>query len=197
MGFLTDAEKGDLHIINMALHVVGGGAFTPEAARVVEHEEFFIARIQDTDLASVYSFDPASQTKVAIERIATGQIGFEEGAQHISREFSRLHGGTKRDGAFFIFELQSEAENTKIYSLIKYDYREAIEQSDADHGPLLRRIVHAFIADKKAIQKSAIVRVINGAAELAISTRDRMKPAPAIGDYFASFLRMRSIIPIL
>lgn len=188
MGFLTDVEKSDLRIISMALHVVGGGEFTPEAAREVEHEEFFVARIQDTDIASVYSFDPESQTKAAIERIATGQVGFEEGAQHISREFSRLHGGASRDGAFFIFELESDAQNTKIYSLIKYDYREAIEQSNADHGPLLRRIVHAFIADKKAIQKSALVRVVNGVAELAISTRDRMKQAPAIGDYFASFL---------
>lgn len=191
MGFFTDAERESLAIGSMILHVVGGEDFTPEAARVVEHEEFFISRILDTDVAPVYSFVPESQTKAELERIASGQITFEAGAQALSREFSRLHVGSSRDGAFFIFELRTTEPTTRLYSLIKYDYREAIEQSQENGGNLLRRIVHAFIADKKAIQKSAVVRVKNGVAELAISTRDRMKPPPAIGSYFETFLNAK------
>lgn len=172
----------------MILHVVGGDDFTPEPARPVEHEEFFISRILDTDVAPVYSFVPQSQTKSELERIASGQVTFELGAQTLSREFSRLHVGSSRDGALFVFELRTADPDTRLYSLIKYDYREAIEQSQENGGNLLRRIVHAFIADKRAIQKSAIVRVSNGVAEPAISTRDRMKQAPAIGGYFENFL---------
>lgn len=188
MGFLTVDEIGSLHITNMILHVVGDEAFAPEPARAVEHEEFFIARIHDTDVSPVYSFKETSNTKTQIERIATSAISFEEGSQVLSREFSRLHVGSSRDGAFFIFELSTHDPETKIYSLIKYDYREAIEQATVDEGGLLRRIVTAFIADKKAIQKSAIVRVIHGSADLAISAQDRMKASPEIGDYFATFL---------
>ena len=188
MGFITEDENGSLHITNMILHVVGGGEFVPEAARAVEHVEFFIARIRDTDVSPVYSFEQTSNTKSQIERIATGDVSFEEGAQALSRDFSRLHVGSSRDGALFIFELSTHDPETKLYSLVKYDYREAIEQSTADEGGLLRRIVTAFIADKKAIQKSTIVRVVGGVAELPISTRDRMKSSPDIGDYFAAFL---------
>lgn len=188
LAFFTDDEIGSLHITNMILHVVGDGVFSPEPARAVEHEEFFIARIRDTDVSPVYSFDENSNTKAQIERIATDAVSFEEGAQELSREFSRLHVGSSRDGAFFIFELSTHDPETKIYSFVKYDYREAIEQAGVDEGGLLRRIVTAFIADKKAIQKSTVIRVTSGVAELPISARDRMKSSPEIGDYFATFL---------
>lgn len=188
MGFFTDEEIGSLHITNMILHVVGGGDFSPQPARAVEHEEFFIARICDTDVSAVYSFNENSSTKAMIEQMAAGTMAFEAGAQDLSRQFSRLHVGSSRDGALFIFELSTHDPRTTIYSFVKYDYREAIEQSSENEGGLLRRIVTAFIADKKAIQKSTIIRVVDRIAELPISTRDRMKPAPEIGDYFATFL---------
>jgi len=190
LGFLTDTESASLRITNMILHVVGEDGFTPEPARQVEHAEFFIERIRNTDVSAVYGFDPASQTKAQIERIATRADAFEPGAQALSREFSRLHVTSSREGAFFIFELSVEDPAVRIYSLIKYDFREAIEQSDTAAGSLLRRIVNAFIADKKAIQKSALVRVENGIAEAAVSARDRVKQAPEIGDYFAAFLHV-------
>lgn len=191
MSFLTDEENRSLRITNMILHVVGEEGFIAERARPVEHAEFFIERIRHTDVSAVYGFDAASQTKAQIERIASGQDTFEAGAQALSREFSRLHVATSREGAFFIFELATDVPHVKIYSLIKYDYREAIEQSDDPaQGSLLRRIVHAFIADPKAIQKSALVRVANGVAVAAVSARDRVKQAPEIGDYFAAFLHV-------
>lgn len=191
MGFLTDQERQSLRIEAMILHVVGEEDFTPEQARDVEHAPFFIGRILDTDVAPVYSFKPESATRTLLEQMARGEQPFEPGAQHLSREFSRWHGTTTREGAFFIFELAIDEPGTKLYSLVKYDYREAIEQTEGEEGnSLLRRIVHAFIADKKAIQKSALIRIVDGQAELAISTHDRIKQGSEIGDYFASYLEV-------
>lgn len=172
----------------MILHVVGGEEFIPESVREVEHEEFFIARILDTDTDAIYSFRDTSATKAELERIATGAVDFERGTQGLSATFSRWHVNSSRDGALFVFELSGDDERTKLYSMIKYDYSEAIEQAPAEDGGLLRRIVHAFVADKKAIQKSSLVRVVNGVAETLVSARDRMKKAPEIVDYFANFL---------
>lgn len=189
MGFLTDQERRSLQIVAMILHVVGEDPFIPETARAVEHEGFFVGRILDTDVAPVYSFKEGSATCAQLERMARSEVTFEAGAQDLSREFSRFHGTTSREGAFFIFQLATDDPRTTIYSLVKYDYREAIEQAEGEQGAsLLRRIVHAFIADKKAIQKSALVRVVDGRAEAAISAHDRIKPAPEIGEYFARFL---------
>lgn len=172
----------------MILHVVGGAEFTPESIRQVEHEEFFIARILDTDADAIYSFRETSATKAQLEKISIGAEGFERGTQSLSAAFSRWHVNSSRDGALFIFELSADNVRTKLYSMIKYDYSEAIEQASAEDGGLLRRIVHAFVADKKAIQKSALVRVVDGVAETLVSARDRMKKAPEIVDYFANFL---------
>lgn len=190
MGFFTEQEVGSLAIESMILHVVGGATFTPESERDVEHAQFFIDRILETDVVAVYSFDPASSTKTQLEAIALRTVTFEAGAQALSREFSRLHVGGSIDGALFIFELACADPAVRLYSLIKYDYSEAIEQSEEDGASLLRKIVHAFIADKKAIQKAAIIRVVNGVAELLVATKDRAKAAPAIGDYFATFLHV-------
>ncbi|WP_218775749.1 hypothetical protein [Pseudomonas syringae] len=172
----------------MILHVVGGEEFTPESVRQVEHEEFFIARILDTDADAIYSFRETSATKTQLEMIASGTESFERGTQSLSAIFSRWHVNSSREGALFIFELACDDPLTKLYSMIKYDYSEAIEQSSVEDGGLLRRIVHAFVADKKAIQKSSLVRVVNGVAEVSVSARDRMKRAPEIVDYFANFL---------
>jgi hypothetical protein len=189
MGFLTDAERQNLQIEAMILHVVGDEYFTPEPARQVEHANFFVGRVLETDVAAVHAFKEVSNTRATLEFIARGESTFEAGAQALSREFSRFHGTSARDGAFFIFALRTDDPNTRLYSMIKYDYREAIEQAEDEDGQQrLRRIIHAFIDDKKAIQKSALIRVVDGQAEFDIAARDRSKAAPDIADYFAAFL---------
>lgn len=194
MGFLTEGERRELRIESMILHVVGEEEFDPQQTRVVEHVGFFIGRILDTDVAAVYQFKEVSGSRDQLQNMATGATTFEVGAQDLSREFSRQHGATTRDGAFFVFDLRTDDADVRIFSLIKYDYREAIEQSEGEDGQQrLRRIIHAFIDDKKAIQKSALMRVVNGQAEAMVAARDRTKPAPAIAEYFATFLDVERI----
>lgn len=190
MAFLTDAERRTLKIETMILHVVGQEPFEPEPARAVEHAPFFVARILDTDVSAVHSFTDDSPTRSRLERMARGKEPFEAGAQALSREFSRLHGATTREGAFFIFALRTDEPKTRLYSLIKYDYREAIEQTGNERH-LLRRIVHAFIDDRRAIQKSALVRIVGGRAEAAVAAHDRVTSSSEISDYFAAFLGVR------
>lgn len=188
MGFFTNEELDSLRIEDMILHVVSGDPFEPQVARDVEHPEFFIDRIKDTDVAPVFEFDPHSVTKARLESVAARRETFEQGAQSLSREFARLHDGASRAGAFFVFELSCHNPRVRLYSLIKYDYQQVIEQGGAEGGNLLRLIVQAFVAQKRAVQKSALVRVVDGVAEITVSARDRVKQAPDIGDYFANFL---------
>lgn len=189
MGFFTEVERGNLRIESMILHVVSEEEFDPAPAQVVQHANFFLSRILDTDAAPVYQFKDVSRSRDRLQNMALGITPFEIGAQELSREFSREHDTTTREGAFFIFELRTDSDEVRIYSMIKYDYREAIEQSEGDDGETrLRRIINAFIDDKKAIQKAALIRVIGGEAEGLVATRDRTKTAPEIADYFAKFL---------
>lgn len=193
MGFLTDEESASLTIRRMILHVVGEGEFEP-ATEIddITEENFFLDRVKDVDHDAVYSFVPESTTRRTLSLMAQGQMSFEEGARSLSRDFARFHTARRpREGVFFVFELGVQDAETDIYALIKYDFSEALEQMDAEVGTQLRRIVQALIGDKKAIQKSCLIRVQNEEVGNSISTHDRMKPGSEIVDYFAAFLEAK------
>ena len=192
MSFLTEDELAGLVINRMILHVVGGeDEFEPQPEMDAgEHAEFFLARIQDTAVAAVHEFQEGSAAKTLLERMARDEVTFEAGAQALSDDFSGRHVAASRDGAFFVFELGVADPHVRIYSLIKYDYRQVVELYDRDGRSALRQIVQAFVKEKRAVQKSALVRVVNGVAEIAVSARDRMAEAPDLTDYFRAFLRV-------
>ena len=190
MSFLTELEVASLSIKRMSLHVVGGESeFTPEAELdSIEQESFFIERIKDVNSSGIFSFKPDSTTKDIIEEIAKEELSFEIGAQRLSKAFSASHVGSSSDGAFFVFELDAGTDDSKLYGMIKYDYKPVVEKTTKDGQVHLRKIVEAFVEDKKALQKSCIVRCISGVAVLEVSAKDRMGKAPDLTDYFAKFL---------
>lgn len=191
MSYFFDGESDALQIKKMILHVVGAGDFEPQAEmQDVEQESFFLARIREIDASSLFSFDDDSQTKRTVGEIAQGAISFEEGAQRLARDFSSRHSGASSDGALFMFELASNSPNTALYSIFKYDYREVLERTDEDGQSHLRRIVEAFVADKRALQKSCLVRVQDGVVSEEVAAQDRMGRAPDLTDYFAAFLNV-------
>lgn len=192
MSFLTDAELASLRIKQMILHVVGGKEkFKPQPLMDgVEHIDFFLARIQDAAVSGVHRFEGQSATKSLLQQIASQAVSFEKGAQELSRRFSIDHVGSSRDGAFFVFELESADPQLLFYSLIKYDYAEAIELYSSRGRNTLRQIVQAFVRQKRAVQKSCLVRVRNGVVDDGVSAIDRMGDAPDLTDYFQKFLEV-------
>lgn len=192
MSFLTDAELASLRIKRMILHVVGGKeAFQPQPTMEgVEHIDFFLARIQDAAVSGVHRFEEKSGTKDILQQIAAGTVTFEQGAQELSRRFSKDHVGSSRDGAFFVFELETDDPSVILFSLIKYDYAEAIELFSEKGRNALRQIVQAFVRQKRAIQKSCLVRVRTGVVEDGVSAIDRMGDSPDLTDYFQRFLEV-------
>jgi hypothetical protein len=189
VGFFTDEELDSLKINHMILHVVGGQTFTAAPVRKVQHEPFFISKIIGTAVDPVFTFDASSSTMDRLQEIASGAQTFERGAQGLAFSFNQKHVSGSSDGALFMFELTVLDPRVRIYSLIKYDYREALQQDPAQPDGVLLRIINAFIDDNRAIQKAALIRVVNGGAEAQVSARDRVKRAtPDITDYFRDFL---------
>lgn len=188
MSFFTDEELGSLAIKRMILHVVGTKDFHAMPERQLEEEAFFSGKIQDTAAAPVFMFKKVSTTRQEVESIAVGDVTFEHGAQSLAASFNRQHVVGSADGVLCMFELNVADPDVKIYSLIKYDYKLALEQNDTSPGQALRRIVTALVDDKKAIQKTALIRVVNGVADQYISATDRTKQGADLADYFADFL---------
>lgn len=192
VSFLSDSEKSSLSIKNMILHVVGGkDPFVPQPVMEgVEHVDFFLTRILDTAIDGVHRFEEKSETKALLGRVSSGSLGFEAGGQELARRFSNDHVGASRDGAFFLFELAVEDPHTTIFSLVKYDYGQAVELYAVGGKNALRQIVQAFIRERRAIQKSCLVRVVRGLVQDAVSAIDRMGDAPDLTDYFQKFLEV-------
>lgn len=191
MSFLSDAEQQNLKIEKMIVHVVDPQkAFLPKDELPVkgDHVGFFEARIIDVAVSAVHAFGLGSAVKARLEDIATGRVAFQMGAQEISRMFVEEHKGSSSPGAFFVFQLTAGDPAVKFYSLIKYDYREAVELESANGKTTLRQIVQAFVTEQRAIQKSALIRVENGTAHELVSAFDRMERAPDLTGYFKRFL---------
>ena len=188
MSLIREDEITSLGILGMIIHVVGSEGFDPQIYPVAEHQEFFLSRIQSTNCDPVYRFNDGSSTQQTVEQRAAGSITFEHAGESLARAFSSYHVESSSDGAFFVFELGGDDDAVRIYCLIKYDYREVLEQSDEGGEVSLRRIVQAFVTDKRAIQKSAVIRVEDGTASLSVAAMDRVRPGSDIGDYFRRFL---------
>ncbi|MBN4172932.1 hypothetical protein GSU75_00102 [Pseudomonas savastanoi pv. phaseolicola] len=188
MSFFTDEESESLTIKRMILHVVGPKDFLAMPERSLEEEAFFISKIEGMAAAPIFMFKTVSTTRQEIESMASGDVSFEHGAQSLAASFNRQHVSGSADGVLCMFELGVSDPDVKIYSLIKYDYKLALEQNDTSPGQALRRIVTALVDDKKAIQKTALIRVVSGVADQNISATDRTKNGADLADYFADFL---------
>jgi hypothetical protein len=193
LSFITEQEASSITIRRMILHVVGGedGFEAQEEMQDFEHAPFFLERIRGAAVDGVYSFEDASETKRRLERMARGELAFKTGGQELARAFSKAHVEASRDGAFFVFELEVGLPDTVLYSLVKYDYRSAIEFTAKEGRQSLRAIVQAFVTERRAIQKSCFVRVVAGQAETLVSAFDRMGRAPDLTDYFRNFLDVK------
>jgi hypothetical protein len=116
LSFLTDEEVAALKIRRMILHVVGGeGDFQPQdEMQSSEHSAFFIERILDAAIDGLHSFADVSTTRDSIEIIAKDGNAFVSTSQLLSKAFSDFHVESSRDGAFFIFELDSGVAGTLL-----------------------------------------------------------------------------------
>lgn len=187
MGFFEQGEDA-LHIRAMSLHVVGTEEFIPEAEfATITQEEFFLKRIVENDADAIFSFTEFSDVKLLVGQIVVGNLTFEAGAQKLAHDFAKTHVATSKEGAFFVIDLDAD-DGSRFFCLIKYDYSEAVERQDIDGKSSLRKIIQAFVTDKRAVQKICIVQVKNGAVVSDVAARDRMKVAPELSDYFYRFL---------
>lgn len=189
MAFFTEPEQERLRVARMIIHVVGrpDEAFVAEPEAEIQEEGFFRARILAEAGDAVHEFDEGSLVRPILERMARDELAFEEGGQELARLFARDHVRQATSGAFFVFQLDV-GDASRIYAMIKYDYREVVELSHADGRNVLRAIVQAFVKERKAIQKICVVRLVGGVAQPMVSAADRMHAAPDLTDYFARYL---------
>ena len=189
MGFFSDEEAERLRVARMIIHVVGlpGEEFVAQEEVEVQEEGFFRARILAETGDAVHQFAETSMVRPILESMGRDEISFQQGGQQLAALFARDHVRQSTRGAFFVFELDV-GDASRIYALIKYDYREVVELAQAGGRNTLRAILQAFVKEHKAVQKICVARVAAGTADPVVAAADRMHSAPDLTDYFARYL---------
>src|SRR5512145_15054 len=177
MTLLNDEETGALAIERMIFHVVRPESEDPLFLAEVDppqFTDFFIERVKDTIKGAAYHFAPGSGMPALLRRALA--VGEGDEFVRVSREIAaRFKAKVKTDkrfapGVLMLFVLNAGGE--RLAAIIKYEHQQVISysyQKDEDGNPLLdadgnpvpdlKSLMDTFTKDRKAMQKSAVIRL--------------------------------------
>ena len=177
MSIISEKELGSLTIERMIFHVVDPGSESPTflaEVRPPQCVEFFIERVKETLRGAAYEFLPGAGVPGLLYRALPNSEDKDEFVK-VSQELAeRFKDKVKQDkrlapGVLMLFSLRTE--NSRLVAVIKYEHQQVVSYSyvknedgevifDADGNPVpdLQTLVDTFTKDRKAMQKSAVIR---------------------------------------
>lgn len=195
MALLTEDEIGSLTVERMIFHVVRPEAQDPlflAEVKPLRHGDFFVERIKETLNGAAYLFAPGSGMPALLARAMPKGDGQDEFVK-VSRELAeRFKIKVKQDkryapGVLMLFLLKIGDGEERCTAIIKYEHRQVISYSylkDAAGNPVLddggnpvpdlQSLLDTFTEDRKAMQKSAVIRFGSKDAAEEDSRKDRL-----------------------
>jgi len=178
MSFLNEKEVENLTIERMIFHVVDPASESPTFLAEIKPPQcidFFVERVKETLRGAAYEFLPGAGVPSLLYRALPSQKGSDEFVK-ISHDLAeRFKEKVKQDkrlapGVLMLFALKT-AENNRLIAVIKYEHQQVVSYSyikdekgapilDAEGNPVpdLQTLVETFTKDRKAMQKSAVIR---------------------------------------
>ncbi|MCE6977927.1 hypothetical protein EI534_11105 [Pseudomonas frederiksbergensis] len=176
-------------------HIVGPDLKAPTILTEVEdpstHSDFFIARLIETSKGTHYNFNLASGVQGQIHQSLVSPHAFVDCSQILAERFQKLY---ERDGRLIpgvLMLLQIRSGHETYAAIIKYDDTKVISYkttttTDGKINPVLDHILNTFVQDKKALQKSALIKIDKGTGQLICI--DRSGKNGDITEKFKDFL---------
>ncbi|WP_416358077.1 nucleoid-associated protein [Aureimonas phyllosphaerae] len=169
---LSEDEIGTLSIDRMVFHVVRPDVPEPlflAEAVPPQFPEFFVKRVVDTLRGASYDFNegsgmPALVSAALADARADGEDGFLVTSRSLARRFKEKVKGDNRMAAGALMLLAMSTRDSRLVALIKFDHhaviRYSLENKDgADPKPLMESVKENFSQDRKAMQKSVVIRL--------------------------------------
>lgn len=186
MATLTNDEIEAIKIENFIFHVVHHGEDDPilfDSAPLGTFEQFFIDRIKETLKGNKFLFKAASQVKEKLESWERDELSFVDVSKRLAIQFHRVGDKRMKTGVLIVIGLKSY--DRKLYSLIKYDSEKVVTFIRDGAKAVLQAVTNNFTESPKALQKSALIDLEGGEAEVVII--DRMSRT-GISDFYKDFL---------
>jgi hypothetical protein len=188
MAFLDEAQLQRLQIRRMVFHVVGprdADLVLLEELNPVVHAEFFLDRVRATNNGNRFRFVRGSATCASLRHIAADPGRFAEESRQLATRFQRGHGGNTAKGVFLL--LQLETGGVQYFSVIKYDHETVLHYLVERGHVTLEQIRDAFVRTPEALQKCALIQLVDDGGELCVVDRSNRAH---ISRYFQVFLEV-------
>ncbi|WP_101674368.1 nucleoid-associated protein [Alloalcanivorax mobilis] len=178
MSFLSETEVENLTIERMIFHVVDPASESPTFLAEVKPPQcvdFFVERVKETLRGAAYEFLPGAGVPELLYRALPTSDGDDDFIQVSHDLADRFKDKVKQDkrlapGVLMLFALKTTG-NVQLVAVIKYEHQQVVSYSyikdesgtpvlDADGNPVpdLQTLVETFTKDRKAMQKSAVIR---------------------------------------
>ena len=178
MSILSEKEAEGLTIERMIFHVVDPASESPVFLAEVKPPQcvdFFVERVKETLRGAAYEFLPGAGIPSLLYRALPSQKakdGFIKASHDLAARFKEKVKQDKRlaPGVLMLFVLKTEGD-TRFVAVIKYEHQQVVSYSyikdaegnlilDGDGNPVpdLQTLVETFTKDRKAMQKSAVIR---------------------------------------
>lgn len=165
---LTNEEIEALSIDRMIFHVVRPDSEEPVFLAEMpppQFADFFVKRVRDTLRGSSYDFNEGSAMPALVSAaVADGGDGFVDASRSLARRFKHKIRGDNRMSPGALMLLSLRAGTVRLAALIKFEHHPIIAYSletkeGTDPKPLMESIIQNFSQDKKAMQKSVVIRL--------------------------------------
>ena len=181
MSILSEEEVNSLSIQRMIFHVVDPALENPTCLAEVNPPQcvdFFVERVKETLKGAAYEFVPGAGIPNLLHRALPGPDGKDDFITVSHDLAERFKDKVKQDkrlapGVLMLFALKTNGNN-QLVAVIKYEHQQVVSYSyvkdvngspvlDADGNPVpdLKTLVETFTKDRKAMQKSAVIRFQN------------------------------------
>ncbi|MBB3396119.1 nucleoid-associated protein [Rhizobium sp. BK060] len=193
MPSLTADEIEQLRITHFIFHVVHHGQPEPILLDAVpiglgsvpigDFERFFLGRVSDTLKGNRFDFTAGSLTRDNLAAIASAPGRFVDVSQTLARQFHSHDDLRIKRGVLIVMVLRTGTR--RLYSLIKYDHEKVVAFDVQDTTAILTDVVNSFTESPAALQKSALIELMQQGGELAIIDRNTRT---GISGFFERFL---------
>jgi hypothetical protein len=190
MSFLNDVELASLRIHPFIFHGIHHGEDEPllfDETPIGEFEEFFLGRVRETLKGNKFQFLDGSTTCEWLQEIKDDPAKFVASSKRLASSFHHQGRGNIKPGVLMVILLR--AGDATFFSLIKYDHDQVLAyEQGADRRAVLKEIRTSFTKSKKALHKSALIRLDGAAGDVIVIDRTIRHE---ITDFFKNFLQVR------